>query len=99
DEPGFEPLFNGKDFTGIKFVIGCYGFALNPPGCDEGDTGPNEAFRVDAGTIHGTGKPQGYWYPDKKHLNFTLRFDYKFNPYPIEKDSDYRGNSGYLLFI
>ncbi|MGE0392484.1 MAG: DUF1080 domain-containing protein, partial [Vicinamibacterales bacterium] len=47
------------------------------------------------------GKVQGYWYPDQKYLNFTLRFDYKFDrPADLDPgDEFYEGNSGYLLFI
>ena len=44
--------------------------------------------------------PQGYWYADKKYLNFTLRFDYRFvRPKGLEDERDFIGNSGYFLFV
>jgi len=97
NEPGFEKVFNGKDFTGIKFVVGA-NCAPRPAGC--GQTQPGEAFKVEDGTIMTPGTPEGYWYPDKKYLNFTLRADYRYTrPRDLENDDEFTGNSGYLLFI
>jgi mono/diheme cytochrome c family protein len=99
-EPGFLPLFNGRDFSGIKFVIGCFGWSRDPAGCAEGDTPPGETFTVEDGTIHTIGRPQGYWYTDRRLLNFTLRYEYRFEPVPyVEDDREYPGNSGVLLFV
>ena len=99
-EPGFEKIFNGADFTGIRFIVGCYGFTRNPPGCAEGDTGPGAAFKVDSGTIRCSGRPQGYWYTENKYLNFTLRFEFRYERDPdLDSDEEDYGNSGYLLFI
>ena len=57
DETGFEPLFNGRDFTGFKFLLGpnC---KPAPEGC--GKTDPGSVFRVEGGKIICTGKTQGY---------------------------------------
>lgn len=100
DEPRFERLFNGRDFSGIKFVIGCFGWPRDPAGCAEGDTPPGQTFVVEDGTIHTTGLPQGYWYADRKFLDFTLRFEFRFEPArDVESDREYYGNSGSLLFI
>jgi mono/diheme cytochrome c family protein len=99
-EPGFLPLFNGKDFSGIKFVVGCFGWARDPAGCAEGDTPRGQTFSVDDGTIHTIGLPQGYWYADRKFLNFTLRYEYRFEPIKyVDNDREYPGNSGLLFFI
>jgi mono/diheme cytochrome c family protein len=97
-EAGFEPLFNGKDFTGIGILLGpnC---RPQPQGC--GRTTPDGIFSVQNGELVTTGKIQGYWYTEKKYLNFTLRFEFRF-PRPVDLDPDdeyYDGNSGYLLFI
>ncbi len=85
-EEGFTPLFNGKDFTGIKFFLN---------GKD-----PAKTFKVKDEILCCTGKPSGYWYTEKKYKDFTLRFDYRYKrPEGLEDDSKFRGNSGYLLFI
>ena len=99
DETGFVPLFNGKDFSGWKFVLGpnC---RPAPDGC--GKTTPSGVFKVVDGKIVCTGQTQGYMYSDKKYLNLTLRFDYRFEPLPDWDDEDgvvYYGKSGYFLFV
>ena len=99
DETGFEPLFNGRDFAGFKFLLGpnC---KPAPEGC--GKTDPGSVFRVEGGEIICTGKTQGYMYTEQKYLNFTLRFDYRFEP-PLDWDYEdgvvFYGNSGHFLFI
>ena len=99
-EPGFERLFNGKDFSGIKFVVGCFGWPRDPVGCAEGDTPAGKTFTVEDGTIRTIGLPQGYWYADRKFLNFALRYEYRFEPVKYaDNDREYPGNSGVLLFI
>ena len=96
-EPGFQPLFNGKDFSGFKFLIGS-GCTPKPTGC--GKTDPAPTFRIEKGTIICTGKPYGYMYTERTYLNFTLRLDYRFEPYKgMASDEEFFGNSGYLLFI
>lgn len=100
NEPGFERLFNGRNFSGIKFVIGCFGWPRDPAGCAEGDMSPGHTFVIEDGTIHTIGLPQGYWYADRRFLNFTLRFEYRFSPpEDPETEREYYGNTGYLLFI
>ena len=86
-EDGFSPLFNGKDFTGIKFIL-------------RGDADPAKTFKVKDEVLCCTGKPPGYWYTVKNYKDFTLRFDYRYKrPDDLVDDSKFRGNSGYLLFI
>ena len=99
DETGFKPLFNGRDFTGFKFLLGpnC---KPAPLGCGKSD--PGTVYRIVDGTIVCSGKTQGYMYTEEKHLNFTLRFDYRFEP-PADWDHEdgvvFYGNSGYFLFV
>lgn len=97
-EQGFAPVFNGRDFTGIKFLLGpnC---RPAPAGC--GKTEPGSIFTITNGSILASGKVQGYWYPDKKYKDFTLRFDYRFERPPDLDPGDefFDGNSGYLVFI
>jgi mono/diheme cytochrome c family protein len=96
-EKGYQRLFNGRDFSGLKFLIGA-NCTPKPTGC--GKTDPAPTFRIENGTIICSGKPYGYMYTDKTYLNFTLRLDYRFPPYPgMRSDDDFYGNSGYLLFI
>jgi hypothetical protein len=96
-DKGFKSLFNGTDFTGLKFIIG-NNCAPRPDGC--GQTEPGTTFRVEDGIIYCSGKPHGYMYTEKKYMNFTLRLDYRYKPYPdTENDEFFYGNSGYLLFI
>ena len=97
-EAGFERVFNGRDFAGLKFLLGpnC---RPAPEGC--GRTEPGNVFRVENGEIVTTGKIQGYMYTEKTYLNFTLRFDFKHVP-PEDWDPEgdyFDGNSGYLLFV
>ena len=99
DETGFVSLFNGKDFTGWKFMLGpnC---RPAPDGC--GKTTPSGVFRVVEGKIVCTGQTQGYMYTENKYLNFTLRFDHRFEPLPDWDNEDnvvYYGKSGYFLFV
>jgi hypothetical protein len=47
-----------------------------------------------------SGTPHGMAYPKKKFWNFTLRLEYRFEPYEgMESDDDLYTNTGYLLFI
>ena len=96
-ETSFERLFNGKDLTGWGFVVGpnC---KSRPDGC--GDNKPGATFKVDNGTVLNTGTPHGYMYTLKKYWNFTLRFEYKLEPYKgLESDDDLFTNTGYFLFV
>lgn len=99
-ESGFQPVFNGRDFTGIKFILGP-GCRPAPFGC--GKTDPGSVVWVEDGTMVCACHVHGYWYTEQKYLNFTLRFDYKFKR-PIDwdatRDNDlYQGQSGYFMFI
>ena len=98
-EPGFEPMFNGRDFAGWKFLFGprC---RPAPVGCGKTDPG---TFWIENGELATTGKVQGYMYTEKKYLNFTLRADQRFVlPKDWEGEKDhvvFYGDTGYLLFL
>jgi cytochrome c5 len=96
-EKGFERLFNGKDLTGWKFVVGA-NCKTRPNGC--GGDQPGGTFKIDNGTILNTGSPHGYMYTLKKYWNFTFRLEYKMDPYEgMESDDDLFTNTGYFLFV
>jgi hypothetical protein len=81
---GWTALFNGKDFTGLKFFL---------PGKD---ADPAKTWSVKDGVIHCTGKPNGYFYSDKSFKNYTIRYDWR---YPKEQPEKTTLNSGLLVHI
>ena len=96
-EPGFERVFNGRDLAGFGFLLG-YNCTPRPSGC--GQTEPGTTFTVQNGIIMYSGSPEGYMYTQKKYLNFTLRFDYRYKPHEgMDSDADYYTDSGYWFFI
>jgi hypothetical protein len=64
-DEGFTPLFNGRDFTGIKFFV-------------KGDSAPLTNWSVKDGAIICTGKTSGYMYTDKGYKNYVLRYDWRY---------------------
>jgi hypothetical protein len=66
DDKDFTPLFNGKDFTGLKFVLA------------KKDADPKETWSVKDNTIVCTGTPNGYFYTEKSYKNYILRLDFKY---------------------
>jgi hypothetical protein len=65
DNDGFTPLFNGKDFTGLKFFV-------------TGAGDPAKTWSVKDGAIVCTGKPAGYFYTEKPYKNYVLQYDWRF---------------------
>lgn len=95
-EPGFTHLFNGRDFTGWKFLLG-YHCTPQPDGC--GRTGPEDVFAVKDGLLTTTGRVHGMIYTEKKYLNFTLRVEQRL---PFEWDDDdmlVQDQTGFFFFI
>jgi hypothetical protein len=87
DDTGFTPLFNGKDFSGWKFLL-------------QGNADPAKTFVIKDGVIICTGKPNGYFYTDKSFKNYVLRYDWRYQrPSGLTDDSAFRGNSGLLVHI
>ena len=99
NEPGFERIFNGKDFTGWNFNLGANCRAA-PDGC--GRTDPGDVLRVEKGTLVCECHVHGIFYTDKKYKDFTLRFDFMFEkPFELAPDDDeelFSGGGGYLIF-
>lgn len=101
NEPGFETLFNGKDFSGIKFVLGP-GCVAAPVGCAKSD--PANIVYVENRTIKCECSVHGYLYfAQKKYRDFTLRFDQRlWRPADwtsSEDDALFMLGGGVLIFI
>ena len=87
-DPDFPRLFNGLDFTGMKFILA------------NGSKEPGDTFKVDTRLLICSGKPNGYWYTEKSYKNFILRFDYRYKrPDARDDEQKFLGNSGYLIYI
>jgi hypothetical protein len=85
-DDGFKPLFNGTDFTGLKFELG--------------KSDPEKTFSVKEKVIVVSGRPNGYFYTDKSYKNYVLRFDWQYKrPSNLTDDSKFNGNSGALIHI
>jgi mono/diheme cytochrome c family protein len=96
-EPGFRPLFNGRDFTGMTFLFGM-NCTPAPQGC--GKTTP-ESFHIEDGMIVGQGRQHGYWSTAEKFKDFELRLEFRWVPPADHEPGDEHfstGSSGYLLF-
>lgn len=99
NEPGFERIFNGRDFSGWNFNLGA-NCREAPQGC--GKTEPGNVLWVEHGEIVCECQVHGIFYTDKKYKDFTLRFDYKFEkPWEFAPEDDeelFSGGTGYLIF-
>jgi hypothetical protein len=85
-DEGFTDLFNGKDFSGLKFEVG--------------KSDPTKTWSVKDGVIICTGKPSGYFYTDKPYKNYHLKFEVRYaKPATLTDDSKFGGNSGVLIHI
>ena len=96
-EPGFRPLFNGKDFSGMTFLFGM-NCAPAPRGC--GKTTP-ESFHIEDGVLVGQGRQHGYWSTVDTFKDFELRLEFRWVPPADHEPGDEHfstGSSGYLLF-
>ena len=99
NEQGFEHIFNGKDFSNLKFVLGTR-CGPEPGRCAR--TEPGDTLTVlPGGKMYCKCDLHGYWYYPKKLTNFTVRFQHKFiKPEGWVGDDDiYMGGGGWLLFI
>jgi mono/diheme cytochrome c family protein len=99
-EPGFERLFNGKDLSGMNWVLGSECDAA-PKGCGKSD--PSIVAHVEDGKIVCTCNVHGYWYSEKKYQDFDLRLQQRFIKPAEWSDSEddelYFPGGGVLLFI
>ena len=60
------PLFNGRDFTGWKFVLR-----------DE-SVNPDKVWSVKNGVIHCTGTPKGYMRTESDYSNYKLHLEWRW---------------------
>lgn len=58
-------LFNGKDFTGWKFVM-------------RSNAGPADTWTVTNGVIHCTGQPYGYARTERSYRDYKLTVEWRF---------------------
>jgi mono/diheme cytochrome c family protein len=100
NERGFERLFNGKDFAGMKWLLGDACDAP-PNGC--GKTDPSIVARVEDGKIVCACNIHGYWYSEKTYKDFDLRLQQRFIKPAEWSDSEddelFFPGGGILLFI
>ncbi len=98
DEPGFERIFNGKDFSGLRFALrpNC---GAPPDGCVQTD--PSGVFSVADDELRCNCTIHGFAYTAKKYLYYDLRFDYRW-----DKPEDWEGppwlfqaSNGTLIFV
>ena len=60
----------------------------------------SKTFLAEGNVVRCTGRPYGYMVTKKSYREFTLRFDWKYTrPKDLRDDADFKGNSGYLLFV
>jgi hypothetical protein len=91
DKEDFTPLFNGKDMSGFKYILG---------GKKGDDPLKTKTWRVEDGVIICTGSPGGYFYTDKSYKNYIVLYDWKYKrPAGLEDDKKFNGNSGLLVHI
>jgi cytochrome c len=97
-ERGFESLFNGKDISGLRFVVGPNCTAA-PDGC--GKLSPGDMITIENGELRCECNVHGYFYWDKAYKDFTFRFEQKFErPEGWDpEDKLYFGGTGALIFI
>ena len=87
-DEGFVDLFNGKDFTGWKFVL------------SGKEAEPGKTFTVKDGVVVVTGSPNGYMVTDKKYKNYVVKYDWMYaRPKNLEDEEKFGGNSGCLVHI
>lgn len=71
DNPGWTPLFNGKDLTGWKRFL------------EPGKGGePDKVWTIADGVITCTGKPAGYIITEKEYDSFVLKFEWRWPSKP-----------------
>lgn len=88
DDEGFQLLFNGRNFDGLKKFL------------KDKDADPEATWSIKDGVIICTGKPHGYFYTEKSYKNCVIRYDWRYaRPKDLKDDKEFKGNSGLLIFI
>jgi hypothetical protein len=89
-EPGFTPLFNGKDLSG--WVYGRRNSGVENRG--------GKGYQVENGILFSTKEDGGNLYTEKEYADFVLRFDVRLTPNanngigiraPLQGDAAYAG--------
>ncbi len=96
-QPGWTPLFNGKDLTGFYTIVGG-GVGKN--------TDPDGYFKVEDGMIHILGlaateaqKPWGYIATEKVYDNYHLRAQFKWGTKKFTPRTNQPRDSGILYHM
>jgi hypothetical protein len=96
-EPGFDHVFNGRDFSGLQFLLG-YHCTPQPEGC--GKTDPAGIFSVKDGVLRTTGRVHGYVYTAKKYKYFTLRMEQRIaSPWEDDIEDLVQDQAGIMLYL
>ncbi len=95
-EPGWTPLFNGKDFSGWYIISG-----QKPKNED-----PTHLFQVHDGMVHmykdaenGSKQPSGYIVTEKEFSSYHLRFQYKWGGKKFQPKENARRDAGLLYHV
>lgn len=83
-EPGFKPLFNGKNLDGWKTFH------------KDDKSDPSKMIEVKDGEVQVSGFPYGYFYTTKSFKNYVLRFSWT---YPKNQPEKTTMNSGLLMHM
>ncbi len=86
NEEGFEPVFNGRDFSGLRFRFGL-------------SSDPAPMLRIENGVLVCECNVHGEWSSEKRYFNFTLRYDTRFERPPDWSGDDELFSGGSGIFI
>ena len=92
---GFQPLFNGKDFTGWQIISR-----------GKKNEDPDKLFQVHDGMIHmykdapdGSKQPFGYIVTEREFSDYHLRFQYKWGKKKFAPKLDAKRDAGLLYHV
>jgi hypothetical protein len=88
EDDGFVSLFNGKDLTGWKPVLGAK------------NADPAKTWSIKDNTIICQGRPAGYIRTEKEYENYILKLEWRYaRPSDLQDDKKFPGNSGVLVHM
>ena len=88
DDEGFTSLFNGKDLTGWKPVLG------------NKNADPNNTWSVADNMLTCKGTPAGYIRTEKEYSNYIIKYEWRYTrPSDLKDDKDFKGNNGCLVHM
>ena len=90
-DPGYQLLFNGKDFAGFHSYLRKQGR----------NNDPDSVFKVENGLLHISGKEFGYLCTDKQYSNFHLVVECRWGTkkWPPRDADTTRRDNGILYFV